>query len=129
MSQFCNRFAAFVLLSLALPGLCSAASDAERCLSAKHKAVGKHQACVLGEFADAVAGGGMLDTTSCDASLLKAFTAAEDRYGASCRTSGDASILASRGADLATALDALLDPASAAVGELVCLAGKIDAAA
>jgi dienelactone hydrolase len=125
-----SRSAAVIIFSLVLPGLCSAApTDAERCLSAKHKAVGKYQACVLGGFADAVADSAILDTSRCDGSLLKAFTAAEDRYGSSCRTSGDASILASRGSDLAAALDTLLDPGSAADGQLACLAGKLEAAA
>jgi len=123
------RSTAVALLLVALPGLCAASpSDEQRCLVAKHKAVGKHQGCMLRSLAAAVLESGTPDSISCDDSLQKAFAGAEDRYGSSCRTSGDASVLASRGADLAGALDVLLDPGSADAGQLACIAGKIEAA-
>jgi dienelactone hydrolase len=114
---------------LALPWAASAAlTGTQACLIAKHKATGKDQACLLKALASATLKSTTFDSTTCDGSLQKGFTSAEYRYTGDCRTIGDASTLASRGADLASALETLLGIGSAAPDQLACIAAKLKVA-
>jgi dienelactone hydrolase len=111
------------LLALASPAV--AATDEQLCLIAKHKAVGKHQACLAKTFAAAVTETEPFDSSRCDDSLQQSFASAEDRYGSACRTTGDASALASRGADLIAALETVLQVTGAPAEQLACISRKL----
>jgi acetyl esterase/lipase len=127
-SRFLVPASAVALLVLASSAWASALAPTQACLDAKHKAVGKHVACVVKVYGTAAAKGLTPDYGDCDDALAAAFTAAETTYGAACRTTGDAMQLASRGAQLVTSLDTMLDPSSATGDALSCVLAKVKAA-
>lgn len=106
----------------------AALSGKQRCLDAKHRAVGKHLACLLKESGAAVRRGDVADFTDCDEALAGAFGDAETRYAPTCPTTGDAPGLVARDLALLGALDVLLDPLAAGPTELGCALGKLKAA-
>jgi dienelactone hydrolase len=108
----------------------AAVSSAQLCLADKHRAVAAHADCVLEEYMLAARYGRSSDFGACDDELAGAFLEAETRYGAACRTSGDAPAIAARDADLVDSLDAILDPSGAGGGRaLACVLAKVKAAA
>jgi pimeloyl-ACP methyl ester carboxylesterase len=122
------RLSLITILFLAAPlGADAALTDGQRCLLAKHKAVGKDRACRLKALASAVVHEELYDSGDCDYDLDVAFDAAEDRYGDRCRTTGDADTLSARGNDLTSDLAQLLVIEDATGDEAVCISAKAKA--
>lgn len=122
-----NRTAAISYVGAALAALTfatttvSAPTEAQRCLAAKEKALGKLESCVWKAHAKAETTGIAVDTSLCESKFSEAWGKPDAKYGADC-PAAPASTISALFADHVAEVLAIIDAPASACGN-----GMIDA--